>query len=159
MIIGTILPDALVRQMQNVKPALHANIARAVLKLTIKLQKRVMFGKLNGQVLKNQSGTLYRSINYRTISTPTAIKGQVGTNLSYAAIHEFGFNKARTIKAHMRTIKEAFGRPISPVSFEVGTFTRQMNMPERSFLRSALREMEDEIIMDLRAAAQEGIKL
>ena len=40
-----------------------------------------------------------------------------------------------TVKAHQRTIREAFGKPLaSPVTFDVPSFSRQMNMPKREFL-------------------------
>lgn len=34
----------------------------------------------------------------------------------------------------------AFGRPIDPVTVTVAAFTRTANQPERSFLRSSLKD-------------------
>jgi phage gpG-like protein len=96
--------------------------------------------KLSGQVLKNRTGTLRRKINYQLRETPTEVSASVGVQLSYAAVHEYGFDGIVTVKEHLRTITQAFGRPIAPVHVHRGAHQRHMKLPERSFLRSSLRE-------------------
>lgn len=39
------------------------------------------------------TGLLNNSITYRTAETPTGYTGEVGTNVEYAAFHEFGTSK------------------------------------------------------------------
>ena len=81
--------------------------------------------------------------------------GTVGTNVSYAAAHEYGFKGAQTVKSYMRTAKTVFGRQLrSPVTFAVRGHARQVNIPERSFLRSALADMSGEIPAGINAAIQ-----
>jgi phage gpG-like protein len=108
--------------------------------------------KLSGQVLHVRTGTLRRKINYRVTQTAAAITGQVGVKLSYAAAHEYGLDVEEQVREHLRTAKMAFGRPIAPVTFSVRAHTRHMKLPERSFLRSSLREMTPEIQAMIRAA-------
>ena len=127
-----------------------AEVEKSINILCIKLLRKVKEEKLSGKPLKNRTGTLRRSVNYRVEKSQTglmfSIKGIVGTNKEYAAAHEYGFDGQVTVKEHLRLIKKAFGVSLKePKQITVGSHTRHMRLPERSFLRSALREMESEI--------------
>jgi phage virion morphogenesis protein len=68
-------------------------------------------------------------------SNSTARSVEVGTNKIYAGVHQFGIDKKVNVKAHNRTIEEAFGIKLAgPVTFNVASFSRQMKMPARPFL-------------------------
>lgn len=125
--------------------AIRASIPR----LTLKLLARVKSSKLSGQVLNVKTGRLRRSITQRVVSTPTSVSGIVGTNVRYARVHEFG--GAVTIKAHLRMQRLAWGRKMRQ-PHQVNVRAHVVNYPERSFLRSALREMTPEIRAELRNA-------
>lgn len=114
---------------------------------SVKLQRTVKERKLSGQVLKVRTGTLRRSINIGPLEeSGSVLSRSVGTNVEYAAIHEFG--GPVDIPAQLRLIKKAFGRSLKyPVW--VNYKARKFTMPERSFLRSALREHEKEFAADL----------
>ena len=75
-----------------------------------------------------------------------------------ARIHEYGFSGPETVRAHSRTIKQAFGRAISPKTVFVKEFSREMHMPERSFMRSALADKREEIKQGLADAIHEGTR-
>jgi phage gpG-like protein len=123
--------------------------------LSLKLQRHVIEDKLSGQVLKVRTGTLRRSINRRVTMSDTSIQASVGTNVKYARIHEYGFTGPEQVKAHLRKITMAFGKPLKePRTVNVRAFTRQMNLPERSFLRSALADMTGEILDGMTAAVK-----
>jgi phage gpG-like protein len=131
---------------QKAMAAIKADVSR----LAITLLRKVKEEKLSGQVLKNQTGTLRRSINQRVEASAQEVVGFVGTNLSYAAAHEFGFNGPVNVKAHLRMVKKVFGKAVkNPQEHRVRTFTRQMHLPEKSFLRSAMAEMASEITESL----------
>ena len=104
------------------------------------------------------SGRLRRSIFSTTTETATSVEGTVASSgdVKYARIHEYGFDGPETVAAHTRNIKQAFGRAIEPKTIFVREFTRQMHMPERSFLRSALADMREEIGQGLKDAVREG---
>ncbi len=75
----------------------------------------------------------------------------LGTDVKYAQIHEEGL----TIRAHKRTITQAFGRPLkSPVTFSVRSF----KMPKRPFLAPSISDNENffkkEMLRAVRLAAQ-----
>jgi len=154
MILAQIVGDRAVIAHLEASPAkVMGNIRITASRLPMMLLAKVKEQKLSGQVLKNKTGTLRRSINQRLSQTPTTVSGSVGTKLSYAAAHEFGFKGPVTVKAHLRMVKVAWGKAVkNPAQHQWGSFTRQMNLPERSFLRSALREMAPEIQASFQAA-------
>ena len=133
------------------------NVEQSIGRLTLKLLTRVKVNKLSGQVLNVRTGRLRRSITYKVIKTPSRITGIVGTNVEYARIHELGFHGQVSVKAHLREIKKAWGKDITPRTVEVRTHSRQVNLPAKSFLRSALSDMAPEIIQTLQQSVRQGI--
>jgi len=63
-----------------------------------------------------------------------------GSRVPYAAAHEFGLSTTVQVQAHTRTITEAFGNPLpsGPQEVQVQAHSRNMDMPERPYLRPAL---------------------
>lgn len=113
-------------------------LLKVITSLSIQLTAYVKDKKLSGQVLNVRTGTLRRSITFRVNSLPDKIEGVVGTNLIYAAIHEYG-GQFRTRLGTGKNPPKVGGKPF-------GT------MPERSFLRSSLRENSSNIVRQLNAA-------
>jgi phage gpG-like protein len=137
----------------NVRTALQQQVQR----LTIQLQIHVVRDKLQGQVLNVRTGRLQRSISQAVTSTETSVTGVVSTAVKYAAAHEYGFSGTVTVKEHLRTITQAFGKELkSPVTSTVRAHDMKMNLPERSFLRSALADQRDQIIEGIQKAVGEG---
>src|SRR6266576_5706363 len=71
----------------------HSRLLREMQRITIDLQNYIRDSKLSGQVLKNRTGTLRRSINQRVEESGSTITGIVGANLGaarYAAAQEYG---------------------------------------------------------------------
>jgi phage gpG-like protein len=142
MIEGYIIgQETVLAKFDKMPSAVHGEVLDTITRLTINLQRYVKAEKLSGQALKVKTGTLRRSINQSVSDNGTSIVGRVGTNLAYGRAHEYGFHGAVTVKAHLRNITQAFGRSITPTEVTVRTFTRNMNLPERSFLRTALAEL------------------
>jgi phage gpG-like protein len=136
-IIGT---DATLLSIRSFGLGIKERVREAVEKEAIRLTRYVKEMKLSGQVLKNRTGTLRRKINYRITETETTVVASVGVKLSYAAAHEYGFDGVVDVKEHLREVRMAWGRPITPVQAVVRAHTMHMHVPERSFLRSSLRE-------------------
>lgn len=157
MITGIVLgKEKLVPFLRTIPVNVEAELKLEVEKLSISLTGKVKAEKLSGQVLKNRTGTLRRSINYKVFSEPHRIFGIVGTNKEYGAAHEYGFHGTVNVRDHLRMITKVFGQSVIPHQIEVRAHTRQANLPERSFLRSALREFEPEIVSRLKLAADRG---
>jgi phage gpG-like protein len=93
--------------------------------------------------------------------TAAAISQTVGTNVKYAGIHEFGgeiqhpggtaYFPDKT--GQLRWVSNAAARPEMP-----RTRAHKIPMPERSFLRSGLRDRAAQIQANLLKAAEEGMK-
>jgi phage gpG-like protein len=112
--------------------------------LALQLLRMVKEEKLSGQVLKNRTGTLRRSINLRVLESGTSTTGEVFTNLEYARINEYG----GVTKPHV--IRPRNGKALRFMMGGKAVFAKEVNhpgskMPERSFLRSALSDMRPTI--------------
>jgi hypothetical protein len=139
--------------------AINLGLARAITKLGIDLRHKVQEDELAGQMLISRSGSLKSSIDLRVDRSATTVKATVFTDSEYARAHEYGFAGTVNVRASLRRITEAFGRPISGKTISVRAYSRKMDLPERSFLRSALEEMapviHDEVEAALRTAVTE----
>jgi phage gpG-like protein len=160
MINVQIVGDSAVVARLNSMSAKTENAVRETIgRLALRLQRKVQQEKLTGQALKVRTGTLRRSIGLATLSENGAITGVVSTNLKYARAHEYGFHGAVTVKAHLRKITQAFGKKLkTPKQVMVSSHAMKMNLPERSFLRTSLREIEPLVIPNLKAALREATK-
>jgi phage gpG-like protein len=110
--------------------------------------------KLSGQVLKSITGELKDSIKYTVEKTGTGIEGTVGSDLVYAKVQEYGGLGAYDIYpanaqdlVFMMGGQEIFAKVIHHPA-----------LPERSFLRSSLKDLHDEIINDLQFCLDKGLK-
>lgn len=146
MIRGELRGDAaVVRTLKEQQLRVVSGVERVVMRLTMKLLRAVKL-KLSDDVLHVRSGRLRRSISAAFTGSGAKTQGQVGTNLPYARVHEYGLTV--TVEEHMRMQKLAWGRAMMTPRL-VAVRAHQVTFPERSFLRSALREMGPEIRAEL----------
>lgn len=129
-----------------------------VTRLAIMVQSFVKSPNLSGLVLHNRTGNLRRSINQEVTQSGNRTEAVVGTNVEYAAAHEYGFNGNVTVKAHLRVIKQAWGKQIAAKTVNVRAFTRAQRTPERSFLRSALARLRPQITGGLERAVKGALQ-
>lgn len=135
---------------------LQAALAERANTLAAALEAKVQ-QKLAGAVLRTHTGALARAIVATVAETPVGVGVSIGTggDIKYAAIHEFG----GVIPAHAIVPDKA-----RALAFAVGgkeVFAARVNlpavtMPERSYLRSSLSEMADEIRAEFSAAIAEA---
>jgi phage gpG-like protein len=158
MIRATIVgAEQVISHLNEVHPRVFGLVRQAVEAEAINLVRDVKESKLTGQALKTQTGTLRRSISYQLQASDTAVEGRVGTNLVYAGIHEYG----GTTRAHVIAARNK-----KALAFQVGgqTIVRRSvqhpgsKMPERSFLRSSLRDNEARIKAAIEAAVRQGAR-
>lgn len=141
-------PEQLANDLNVVRAGLLVALKSELTKVSFDLSARVKDQKLSGQVLNVRTGRLRRSINAKPVTeTATGVETLVGTNVEYARIHEFGFKGSVNVKEHMRQAKGKF-------KVRVRAHSRQVNVPEKSFLRSSLEDMRGQI--DQRIAAVVG---
>jgi len=139
------------KKFRDTIPNIQGGVQKEIMRLALKMTGKVM-GKLSGDVLRVRTGRLRRSIHPEWDFRQGYSGATVGTNVEYAAIHEYGFSGSVQVKSFQREMTKAFGKPISPTQVTVRAHTRNINMPERSFLRSTLREMNSEIVEGLQKA-------
>lgn len=147
--------ERIVAQFQAMPKNIKNGLVRDITKLTIDLQRKVISQKLHGQVLQQRSGRLARSINQRVVQEDLKVTGSVGTNVSYGRVHELGGTV--TIPQHMRMMSQAFGRPVRNPRM-ISVKAHQANYPERSFLRSSLSEMREQIVSRLKNSAVDAAR-
>ncbi len=136
---------------------LGAALAAKAAELAAALADRVRNDKLMGAVLNARSGALRDSIGAEVLADGDGVFATVGSfgDVKYAAIQEYGGKTA----AH--EILPAKTQALAFVAGGAQRFARKIEhpgsrIPERSYLRSSLEEMSDEIASSLAEATAEA---
>jgi hypothetical protein len=130
------------RRLDRFAPRLAEELTGSVAGLALRLTRTIQQNKLSGQVLKAATGRLQRSIGQVIGQDGDTVTASVSIPGRYAAAQEFGFHGIVPVRQHLRQIRQAFGRSIAPKTIAVKAHPMRMNLPERSFLRSALADLE-----------------
>ena len=144
-------------RLRALPEAVNSRLLSVITRLGIELQRDVQQDKLSGQVLRRRTGSLKSSIDFRIDQSGGSITASVFSDSRYAGAQEYGFAGTVTIRASLRRIREAFGRPIAEKTISVRAYDRRMNLAERSFLRSALNDMTPAIRDEVETAAAEAV--
>ena len=150
----------LMARLDKMPLAVQAALTVKVRSLALRLEAWVKTRKLNGQVLNRITGRLARSIQNKVETAAHFVLARVFSSgdVKYAGIHEFGGKTA----PHIIEPKKA-----NVLAFTVGgeeRFARRVNhpgskMPERSYMRSSLRDMSTTISTEMKqAVVQAAIK-
>ena len=151
--------DDLSASLDGLPSGVESRLAETAQRLGAALRDRAA-EKLDGDVLQRRSGRLLGGLAVSTDGASGAIAMRVGVDLAqvpYAAFQEFGFNGVETVRAHLRQIRQAFGRPIRERQVEVRTHDRRIDYAAHSFLRQALEEMTPDILATTRAAIDDAV--
>jgi len=139
------------KNLRNVGKRTHDSVRKSLGRLTLELMTKVKLEKLSGpgtgQALNVRTGRLRRSITQRITDSGREIRGIVGTNVEYAKFHEFGPSVKDDLKKHKEGFKAALKANKPALTAD--------NLPPRSFLRSALKEMEPRIREEFAHAVKE----
>ena len=134
--------------------ALQAALGAKATELAAALADLVKNDKLSGAVLNSRSGALSDSIAASVTADADGFLASVGSegDVKYAAIQEYGG------KTSAHEILPAKGDVLAFVAGDGQHFARRVEhpgslIPERSYLRSALADMNDEIVAALADAA------
>lgn len=159
MILVTIDGVSQVLARLDALPAtLRARLLDAVERLTSDAYDRVL-DRLGGGVLQRKTGRLMGAVTHAVADDGTTMSGTVSVDRGaapYAAIQEYGGEtRAHAIlpKTARALVFQKYGRTV---------FAKRVNhpgsrIPERSFLRSALAELEPQIHAALAAAASDAV--
>ena len=131
---------------------MHGSVRKSLSSLVLELMTKVKLEKLSGpgkdQALNVRTGRLRRSITQRITDSGREVRGIVGTNVEYAKFHELG----QTIKADLKRKRDGFKAQLTASKPSLITG----DLPPRSFLRSALKEMEPRIREEFAHAVKES---
>jgi hypothetical protein len=130
------------RALDRLAPRLDEELADSMNGLGARLAQAIRQDKLSGQLLKARTGRLQRSIREIVQKDGAILSASISAGGRSAIAQEFGFRGTVSVRQHLRQIREAFGRAIAPRTIAVKAHPMRMDLPERSFLRSALRELE-----------------
>ena len=128
--------------------AIRSGVRTTVGVLAEKLRSHIVSDKLRGEVLNRRTGLLGDSLFYKVEDTAQGITGTVATgkNVPYAKIHEYG-------AVINREIYQAWGRPLK------NPHTVTFHYKERSFMRTGLADMREDIVTSLRNAVMKAAKI
>lgn len=121
----------------------------AVKKVGYRHESIIKTQKLQGQVLNRRSGRLSAGVHTVFVDDDTsssAITG-IGPELLYGKMHEEG--GVFTVKEHLRMMTMAWGKPVANPR-EILVKEHSMTVPQRSFLRSTMREQAETDIQTVR---------
>lgn len=93
-----------------------------------------------------------------TITSDGAITSSIGSNVTYAGIHEFGFTGEIRVRSHSRRIAQIFGKKISPTEIFIREHTRQVSVPERAYIRTTIEERAENYRATIGAAIETTFK-
>ena len=139
--------------------ALAAALAAKAAELAAALADRVRTDKLSGGVLDVRSGALRDSIAASVSAGGDGVRATVGVSgdVKYAAIQEYGGKTAAheilPVKAQALAFLAGGGLRFASKVEHPGSV-----LPERSYLRSTLDEMRDDIVAALAGAAAESLE-
>jgi phage gpG-like protein len=161
MIAGTVTGDDLVvARLAGLPDKMRERLTDAMKRQWFKVQAAVVTGKLSGDPLHRRTGVLASSINVGGSDTattfddqPAQIIARIGTKVRYGKVHEDG--GTFQIPAHERRLTQVFGRAIEERTVSVRAHTA--TFPQRSFLRSTLRDLGDQIKDDIRQAIAQAV--
>jgi phage gpG-like protein len=153
--------DEVIARFDGFPETLRSELERTVKKLTMDLAKKAKDEKLSGQVLNRKTGKLSRSITPSFEFDAGSTFGIVGTNLSYGRAWELGFGRA--IGAGARGGPGARGGITLMLASAKARYYRdhppgRRTYAPRSFLRSALQEMAQEIRSQINQTVRDTTK-
>jgi phage gpG-like protein len=151
--------DATNARLDAYPTALAAALAAKASELASALADLVKSDKLAGAVLNVRSGALQALIVAEVSADGDGVRASVGSSgdVKYAAIQEYGGKTA----AH--EILPAKGQALAFMVGGAQRFARKVEhpgslIPERSYLRASLSEMNDEIVSALTSAAADIVE-
>ena len=144
-------------QLDAYPAALQAALSAKATELAAALADLVKDNKLSGAVLNTGSGALRDSIAASVTADSDGVLASVGSeaDVKYAAIQEYG---GKTSAHEILPVKDDV---LAFVAGDGQHFARRIEhpgsvIPERSYLRSSLEDMKDEILATLGSAAAEA---
>jgi len=155
-LVITVKADAIIAKLRAMPAVMRAKMKVAIDSITLDMQRSVVLNKLEGQVLRHQTGTLIRSIHIEQAAMRgDGMFGQVYTKQDYGIMWEEGFTRriGAGARGGPRTLQ---GKALAKYFERHPPGTREY--AARPFLKPVLHEFEERITTDIRRAALEAIR-
>jgi phage gpG-like protein len=154
---GIVTGDAaVIARFGQVVPSIRAEMVKTLGGVGFEMVGYIRAEKLSGQVLHRRTGQLSNSVTNKVVEGPETVSAVVGANTPYAGIHEYGFSGTVMVSAHSRMVTMVFGKRVSPREIFVRAHSARMNLPERSYMRTGLRDRAPDAIEKMRATVAAG---
>jgi hypothetical protein len=158
MITARLVGDNAVLAWLRAAPDLVASgLGRAITTLGIELQRKIQEIELTGQTLGARSGSLAASTSLQIDQSGDRIAATISSGSAYTHAREYSFSGAVNIGANLRRRTKTFARPIPRKPISMRPYTGRINVSERSFLQSALEDMDPAIRDEVEAALREAL--
>lgn len=146
------------RHLREFPAAMAQGIARA-----LDRRNELTVGQIQARKLSQRGPTTLGVVTNRLRSSirpalaqvagPSRIVSAIGSNVSYAGAHEYGFDGTVQIPAHSRKVTQVFGRQLkSPITAEVRSHSAKRHIPARAFISSTVGEESEKYAADISAA-------
>ena len=149
---------SLVSVMLRLGEELKVDLAEESAKLGIDLQRKIQEGAPGGQLLAARFRSLNSSIDLQIDQSADGVTATLLRDSGYARTAGYGSTGRVGVKNSLRQIKDTFRRPLSGKAVSLQSHSPAMNVPEHSFLLSALEEMEPAIRQEVEAALSQAVK-
>lgn len=161
--------QAVVARFENYSVRTRLEISKALRGIAMDFQERVVTDKLSGGMVKRQTGNLAGSVRWQVDDTgdpmeATMSAGGVGSKAPYAKYVEYGTAPHQILPRKPGGVLAWKANSWNVFGVELGggwVFAKKVNHPgtwERPFMRSTLEEMKEQIVMDIRDAANRAAR-
>ena len=148
--------DAALAWLRTTPDLAASGLARAITALGIELQRKIQEYQLTNQTPVARSGSLKLGTSLQIDQSDDRIAATVSSDSEYSDAHKSGFAGAVDVPGNLRRLTRAF-RPIPRKVINMRSHRRRIDVPERSFLHSALEDMDTAIRDEVEAALREAL--
>lgn len=142
---------AVERRMQDLRPALKAvgELVRSSIVRNFEVGGRPRRWKPSQRARRQEGQTLLDTRRLRDSIARARIRVtdrsvRLGTNVKYAAVHQFGFRGSVLVPQHVRLVRQAFGSRLKfPVYATVRAHWARRNIPKRPFMMVQREDWEE----------------
>ena len=153
MIVARLVGEDAVLAWLRATPDLAASgLARAITTLGIELQSKIQADETAGRTFAARS--LGSSTSLQLDQSDGRIAATVSSDREHAHTHGYG---AVGVGTKLRRVIKAFRRPASGKAISVRSYRRGTDVPESSFLQSALDDMDPAIRDEVEAALRDAV--
>lgn len=155
MIVARLVGEDAVLAWLRATPDLAASgLARAITTLGIELQSKIQADETAGRTFTAPGRPLGSSTSLQLDQSDGRIAATVSSDREHAHTHGYG---AVGVGTKLRRVIKAFRRPASGKAISVRSYRRGTDVPESSFLQSALDDMDPAIRDEVEAALREAL--